>query len=135
VLYLSNAYGPNVTFNYYFNTPAYHGLDVCWTFPHLVLPDGLCIDARSLVPGRMKDYRTYLATFAAKGDPNFSEPPMTWTNFGVNGEALRGDKFSAFEMVQDGELPTDRCSFWQPAPYCTQCSTSPSHHDSNGRDA
>jgi hypothetical protein len=69
-----------------------------------------------------KAFQSYLASFVLTGNPNSKRGAGTieWRNFGAVGEVLSMDG-AEFKMAHDDKVPTDRCGFWQPAPYCTTC--------------
>jgi len=73
-------------------------------------------------PEQPKAFQSYLASFVKSGDPNSGRAQATveWEHFGTEGEVLKMDGVE-FKMVQDEQVPEDRCGFWQEAEYCRTC--------------
>lgn len=122
---MSNAYG-NSTFNYYFDALyGYHGFDLCWTFENFVLNYkgfNICPAIRGIgISKNPKYFRQYLVAFIKTANPNFVGEPTLWTPFGPNKSALYMDITSSMHMISDDKVPSDRCGFWQRAPYCKTC--------------
>ena len=123
---MSNAYGVNNTFNYYFNALyGYHGFDLCWTFENFVLSykgTNICPAIRGAgFSKNPKNFRQYLVAFIKTSKTTFAGQPNPWTPFGSNNCAMYMDITSQMHMIKDDKVPSDRCGFWQPAPYCKTC--------------
>jgi hypothetical protein len=123
---MSNAYGVNNTFNYYFYALyGYHGFDLCWTFQDFVLKYlgvNICPAIRGFgISKNPKYFRQYLLSFIKASNPNYSGEPALWTPFGPDKNAMYMDITGTMRMTPDDKVPSDRCNFWQPAPYCKTC--------------
>lgn len=100
-------------------------MDLCWTFypDYTLMLGGLDIcQILGSNPSLPKAFQSYFASFVITGNPNSKRGAGTieWRNFGAVGEVLSMDG-AEFKMAHDDKVPTDRCGFWQSAPYCTTC--------------
>lgn len=65
-----------------------------------------------------KGLQSYFISFAKHGDPNVERqsPTVEFPVFGTN-KNIVDLTLLGFSKTTDSELPSDRCAFWQPAPY------------------
>ena len=117
-LYLANAF-PGA-YGYRFSVPpAIHAIDLLYTFYPMTLTLFNGTDVTIPVPiAYAKGLQSYFISFAKHGDPNVERGPGTvqWPLFG-SGRNIVDLDLTGFSVTTDDELPSDRCGFWQSAPY------------------
>ena len=115
-LYLSRAYSNN-TYNYRFSViPGIHGEDLLYTFYPTTLTG---YDLSINIPDPdAKAWQSYFTSFVMYGTTNTgrSSGTVTWPICGSEMDIIEVS-LSGFTQTTDDELPADRCTFWQSAPY------------------
>jgi cholinesterase len=117
-LYFAQAF--TNTYNYRFSVPpGIHAEDLLYTFYPLTLTLLNGTDVEVPVPLLYaKALQSYFISFVKNGDPNVERGPATvqWPLFG-SGKNIVDLSLTGFTVTVDDDLPTERCGFWQSAPY------------------